>query len=61
MSMCPVCGGFDGHLATCPRTEYDDEERRLQGCSAKGADGPGGRWPHIEPGNRDANERSRDD
>jgi hypothetical protein len=29
MSMCPICGGFDGHLATCPRTEYDDEER---GC-----------------------------
>jgi len=33
MSRCPVCGAFDGHLATCPRTEHDDEDLRLQGAS----------------------------
>jgi len=33
MSMCPVCGAFDGHLATCSRTQHDDEDLRLQGAS----------------------------
>jgi hypothetical protein len=61
MSMCPICGGFDGHLATCPRTEYDDEELQLQGFLAKGADNLGERRSHIEPGDRDEIQRSVDD
>jgi hypothetical protein len=61
MSMCPICGGFDGHLPDCTQTDRDDEELRLQGFSTVGASGSGERWPHKEPGNRDEIQRSRDD